>query len=100
MILITRDGLRSIQAEGIRSAWTVRGIQVGVVGEKCRSIAINSRSARLGIECWFSRGVKGARICSEIVIERDVLLENHHDVLDGSRCRGIALLSKRRLHRE
>ena len=90
VVLVTGQGLRRGQPLGVG--------RVGVVGQQRRGQAVHARRPRLGVE-GVPVGVGRVRVGGEVVIEADVLLEDHHDMLDGgggASRRGRAAGRKRR----
>ena len=73
VVLVAGQGLRRGQPLGIG--------RVGIVGQQRRGQAVHARRPRLGVE-GIPVGVGRVRVGGEIVIETDVLLEDHHEMLD------------------
>ena len=74
MIHVAGHGLRTIQTEWLGG--------VGVVLAQVLGEAVDRGGAVHGHELGFSGRVGGHRIGGEVMVERHVLLEDHHHVLD------------------
>ncbi len=62
---------------------------VRIVSEQPRrQESVGSRGILPAVEGSLARKVKGVRVSAEIMVERNVLLKDHHNVLDGCLCRG------------
>ncbi len=61
-------------------------VGVLVVVQQSLRQSVHRRRSRLGPELHFAPLVRRLRIRCEIVVERNVFLENHHYVLDRCRC--------------
>ena len=85
MVLVCCAGLGTVQTERIGRVSAVRHVrQVGVVGQQVRVYQIvNPGCARLGVKAGFTGRIGGLGISREVVIKRNVFLENDNDVLDG-----------------
>src|ERR1700720_154653 len=83
VVLVLRRGMRTIK--------TLRLERVLVSGQKGGSEPIDGWSPRFRHETRFSRQICGHRIGCEIVVERNVLLEDDHKVLNRIGCFGAVL---------
>src|SRR5258708_5700973 len=85
VILVRRNRLRAIQAERVGGTRAVRGVQVWIVVEQSVGQSIDRWCVRRRFELRFPSRIQRLRIGSEVVIERNVLLENYHQMLNWSR---------------
>jgi len=83
VVLAAGEGLGRRQAHRI-GLLGAGGVLVGIVGEQLAPQAVDARRERGGQERRLARIVLRVRIGAEVVIERHVLLEQHHDVADRS----------------
>ena len=87
MILIGSCGLRAVQTKRVGRTSAVCRIEVGIARLQTASgKAVDGGCVREGMEHGFSRRICGVGIGREIVIKRNVFLENDNQVLDGG-CR-------------
>jgi len=88
VVHVVGHSLRTIQTEGIGRARSVSRIQVGVVGQQRRAQTVHCRRVRRWNKPGLARGIRCVRVSSKIVVERNVLVENHHQMLNWRRrCR-------------
>ncbi len=85
VVLVARRRLSAVQQLRIR--------QVGVVGQKRPGQPVHRRRVRRGVERRLPGGIGGVGVGTEVVVERDVLLEDHDEMLDGRRGAGTASLT-------
>ncbi len=83
MILVIRGSLGAVQAKRIGGAGQVKRIEVGVVGQKSEGQPIDIRGAGSRVKRGLSRWIHRVGVGAEVMVERNVLLKNNHDVLDG-----------------
>ena len=76
---------------GMRTIKPLRQECVLISGQKVRSKPIDRWGPRLCKETGFSRRICGHWIGRKIMVERNVLLEDDHQVLDGIGCFGAVL---------
>ena len=85
MILIRGRSFAAIEAEGIGGAFGVRRVGgVGIVAQQGTLQAIHRRRPGGGNEARLAPRIGRNGIGREVVIEGNVLLEDHHQMLDGS----------------
>ena len=83
MVLIGRGRLRASEAERIDRAVAVDRVGgIGVLAEQSAGQTVHRRRERPRVERRFAIGIGGKGIGAEVVIEGNVLLEDHHQVLD------------------
>jgi len=101
VVLVTGRGLRTVEAEGVDRVGAVR--RVAGIGVVCQQDAFRlavhqcaepvHRGRIVGrVEGRFAFWVQRNRIGREIVVERDVLLEDDDQVLDRRRSTGCAAI--------
>src|SRR5438067_1966944 len=75
-------------SDGLRTAEPHRRRRVRIAGHKSANQAIHTWSRHIGAgdESRFSVPIRRHRISGEVVIKRNVLLENNHEVLHRSSC--------------
>jgi hypothetical protein len=76
--LVARLELGAVEPERLRRVRVVRRVQRLVQ-------AVDGRSVVVRLEARLARRVRGLRVRREVVIERDVLLEDHDHVADRRR---------------
>ncbi len=83
MVLVGRGGFAAVQPEGIGGTDAVDRIRgIGIAGQQRAGQAVHRRRARGGDEPRLTLGIGCVGIGGEVVIERHVLLKDHHQVLD------------------
>ena len=85
VVLIGGGRLRAVQTERVVAPAPLAGFRFGLRRQQPRE-AIDARRVGQRGKLRFARGVGGDRVGAEVVVEGNVLLEDHDQVTDGS-CR-------------
>jgi hypothetical protein len=95
VILVGGRRLRAVEAERIDRTRAITRIGGGrIVRQKRGSQAVDAWCERRRIERWLARRVGGIRIGAEVMIERNVFLENHHQMLDWCGSAGVIAVAE------
>src|SRR5208283_1939256 len=86
--LVRRGGLGHIQPVRIGRARAIGGVQVRVMNEQSARQSIDRRRIGFRRELIVKRRIQRIGVGSEVVIEGNVLVENHDQVLNRSGRRG------------
>src|SRR5580698_2853544 len=97
VILVRGGSLGRREAERIRCAVAVQRIRGGrVIGEQRAGKAVDRWRVLCGRPVAFALQILGVGVAAEVVVERNVLLKDHDDVLDrGGRLGTVAVIVRR-----
>ena len=85
MVLIAGRGLRPVQPEWIDGIRPIGEIgRVGIVRQQTAGQAIDRRGAGFCYKHRLTRRIRGLRIRGEVMIKRDILLKQDHQVFNWS----------------
>src|ERR1051326_7939210 len=96
MVLVCSYRLRCVQAKRIRRTGSIHRIQVWIIGKEGVGVAVHGRCPWPGMKLRLAGGIRRTWVGSKIMIERNILLKDNHQVLDGSCSRPSVLLGQHR----
>ena len=85
VILIGGDGSRAVNPKWTRGPGAVGWIEIGIEIQQGTAKTVHRRRVGRRLKLWFAHRIGRDRIGSEIVVEGNVFLENHYQVLNGCR---------------
>ena len=84
VVLISSYRLRAIEAKRIGGTTAIERIEIWIVGQQCLAVAVDGRGVASGVKRRFARRIGSVGIGSKVVVEGNILLKHHYQVLDGS----------------